>query len=118
MSSAFNRASGSIFLALCDIANQKSYTAVNDADSRNREHLTLFLHWLSLSRIEQVHDMLPYLRTFAGVNDTAISRKSARAYFQTLVPSDATPAARRLFLTIVEGVFMIYLQNRPQDERL
>jgi hypothetical protein len=77
MSSVVNRASGSIFLALCDIANQKSHTAVNDADSRNREHLTLFLHWLSLSRIEQVHDMLPYLRTFAGVNATVLVIKSS-----------------------------------------
>jgi hypothetical protein len=68
---------------------------------------------LALPRVRQVEDMLPYLRTLAGIHIEAIDLKSAREYFSSLIPKDVRAPAKHLFLEIVEGVFMIYLHTGP-----
>jgi hypothetical protein len=115
MTQAIAQYPDNIFLWLCDIANQKRSHCDHITEKQKRQHLELFLHWLALPRVRQVDDMLPYLRTFAGIATAAVDLKSARSYFTSMVPDDAPTPAKRLFLEIVEGVFMIYLHTGPQD---
>ena len=117
MSSAVLNFTDNIFLHLCQLASPtKNNSAINPRNSSGdfqNARLELFLVWLSLSRREQVDDMLPYLRTMAGANSKRLQFSAAETYFETLIPPDAPPEAKELFKNIVQGVFLIFLSSRP-----
>lgn len=74
-------------------------------------HLELFLKWVALPRMEQVDQMLPYLRTLAGANPMSITPDAVEAYVEGLIPEGAPAEAKQLFLDIVKGVLMIFLAS-------
>lgn len=119
MSQTIGEDPDNIFLWLYDAAagNNPSCCA-NIKKSDKHKHLKLFLQWLALPRGEQVDDMLPYLRTLAGLDISAIDPKLVRTHFGRMIPEDAPAPARRLFLEIVEGVVMIYLHTRPPNQKM
>lgn len=117
MTQATRRCPENIFLWLCEFANKKS-SRYDLSEAESRQQREIFLQWLALPRVRQVEDMLPYLRMLAGIHIDAINLKSAREYFSSLIPKDVPEPAKRLFLEIVEGVFMIYLHTGPQDQNL
>lgn len=117
MTQATRRCPENIFLWLCELANKRR-SRCEITDDERRQQREVFLQWLALPRVRQVEDMLPYLRMLAGIELDAIDLKSAREYFASLIPEDPPESAKFLFLEIVEGVFMIYLHTRPQDQNL
>ena len=117
MTQATRQCPENIFLWLCDLANKKS-DRYEVTEAEKQQHLDIFLQWLALPRVRQVDDMLPYLRMLAGIQIEAIDLKLAREYFSSLIPEGVPESAKCLFLEIVEGVFMIYLHTRPQDQNL
>jgi hypothetical protein len=119
MSHTIGGDSDNIFLRLYDAAaGTNSSCCANLKKSDKHKSLKLFLQWLALPRGEQVDDMLPYLRTLAGVEIGAIDLKSIRTHFEGMIPEGAPASARRVFLEIVEGVVMIYLHTRSPDQKM
>jgi hypothetical protein len=92
-----------------DVVAQASYDYCHGLLSQ--EHMRAFLEWLALPRSHQVDDMLPYLRTLAGVKGRSITSDQIKTYVNNLVPSGAPREAKRLFENIVTGVLMIYFDH-------
>jgi hypothetical protein len=112
----------SLFLSLLSLASRRNPRGLHfDAELVSRispvtcdeilraRHLELFLKWVALPRMEQVDQMLPYLRTLAGANPMSITPDAVDAYVEGLIPEDAPAEAKKLFLDIVKGVLMIFL---------
>lgn len=113
-----------LFLSLSSLAGQKnpdgkycdaelafriSPTECNEI--LHSRHLELFLNWVALPRMEQVDQMLPYLRTLAGIDPKLITPDVVDIYVESLVPEGAPAEAMQLFLDIVKGVLMIFLAS-------
>jgi hypothetical protein len=122
--STISRSPENLFLRLCFIASRRNcdghyYDSELAAESSyshldqafRDEHLRAFLTWIALPRPEQVDDMLPYLRTLSGIEETEITLHKLGQYCETLIPQAAPLEAKALFRDILTGVFMIYLSK-------
>ncbi len=67
-----------------------------------RSHSQVFNQWLNYPLSEQKSDLEQYLASLEGERRTVLETWGALAPYRNLMPTDATPAQKDLFLTDLE----------------